>query len=76
MKREVKLSLLVLILVVSSVFFLGVNGVSCEIWSKAALSGAKKVGTKIVLREIHHSDLLNLPLDRFPFLERYLTPGI
>lgn len=76
MNREVKLSLLVLILLVFSVLLLGFVGFSCEIWSHAALSSAKKVGGKIVLRVIHRSDLLNIPLDRFPYLERLLKPGI
>ena len=76
MKREVQLSLLVLVLVVCSVFLLGLVGVSCEIWTHAALSGAKKVGTKVFLRAIHHSSLWELPLERFPVLERFLRPGI
>jgi len=76
MKRGVQLSLLVLVLVVFSVFFLGFVGFSCEIWSHAALSSVKKVGTKIVLRAINRSDLWELPVDRFPYLERLLKPGI
>lgn len=76
MRRELQLSLLVLLLVVSSVFFLGFIGFSCEIWSHAALSSAKKVGTKVLLRAVYHSDLLDLPLGRFPFLERFIKPGI
>lgn len=76
MKREARLSLLVLVIVVLSVFFLGFVGFSCEIWTHAALSSAKKVGTKIVLRAINRSDLWELPLDRFSCLERLLKPGI
>lgn len=67
---------MVLGLVVTSVFFLGFIGFSCEIWTHAALSGAKKVGTKVILRAIHHSDHYTLPLERFPYLERFIKPGI
>lgn len=76
MKNELRLSLLVLVVVVCSVFFLGFIGVSSEIWTHAALSSAKKVGAKIVLRAVHHSELLNLPLDRLPYLKRFLKPGL
>lgn len=76
MRRELRLSLLVLVLVVSSVFLLGFIGVSCEIWSHAALSSAKKVGVKVLLRAVYHSDLLDLPVDRLPYFERLLKPGI
>lgn len=76
MGRELRLSLLVLVLVVSSVFLLGFVGLSCEIWSHAALSGAKKVGTKLVLRAIHRSGFWNLPVEDFSYLKRFLEPGL
>lgn len=75
MKKGLQLSLLVLVLVVFSVLFLGFIGVSCKVWTHAALSGAKKVGAKIVLRAVHRSGLLELPLDRYPLLEKFLEPG-
>jgi hypothetical protein len=76
MRRGAKLSLLVLVIVVASVFFMGFIGVSCEIWSHAALSSAKKVGIKLVLRSIYHSDLWELPIDRFPYLEKFIKAKI
>ncbi len=76
MKKELRLSLVILALVVFSVLFLGLMGVSCEIWTHAALSSAKKVGSKVVLRAIKHSELVNLPIDRFPLLDRFIKPGI
>lgn len=57
MNREVKLSLLVLILLVFSVLLLGFVGFSCEIWSHAAPSSAKNVGSKIVLRVIRSKSI-------------------
>ncbi len=76
MKKELQLSLLILFIVVLSVVFLGFIGVSCEIWTHAALSSAKKVGSKVILRAIDHSGSVNLPVDRFPLLEGFLEPGI
>lgn len=76
MKRGVKLSLLVLIIVVGSVLLLGFIGFSCQLWTHVALSGAKKVGTKILLRALNHSAVFDLPIDRFPILARFLRPGL
>lgn len=76
MRRGVRLSLLVLVLVAGSVLLLGFLGLSCELWSRVALAGAKKVGIKDAVRAIYQSDLWDLPLERFKFLERFLEPGI
>ncbi len=76
MRRGVCLSLLVLVLIAGSVLLLGFLGLSCKLWSRIALSGAKKVGTKCLLRAINQSELWDLPLDRFKFLKRFLRPGM
>ncbi|MBS3793157.1 hypothetical protein KGY77_11015 [Candidatus Bipolaricaulota bacterium] len=76
MQRELRLSLVILIVVVSSVFFLGFIGLSCDLWTHAALSSAKKVGTKLLLRAVQGSKMWHLPVDRFPWLERFLAPGV
>lgn len=76
MKREVRLSLLILVIVISSVFLLGFIGFSCEVWTHAALSGAKKVGAKLLLRVIQGTETVDLPVERIPGVERLLKPGI
>lgn len=76
MGRGLKLSLLVLVLVVFSVLFLGLFGVSCEIWTHTALSGAKKIGSKVILRILYHSDRITLPVESIPYLERFLKLGV
>ncbi|MFB6291180.1 MAG: hypothetical protein ABEJ25_05590, partial [Candidatus Bipolaricaulia bacterium] len=54
-KRGIRLSLLVFILVAGSVFLLGTLDLSCELWTHVALSGAKKVGIRTILRLLHQS---------------------
>lgn len=76
MKRGVRLSLLVLILVAGSVLLMGFLGLSCELWSRIALAGAKKVGIKDIVRTVYQYDTWDLPLERCKFLERFLEPGI
>jgi len=76
MRRRIMLSLLILVAVVGSVYLLGAVGFSCKWWTHAALSSAKKVGVKLLLRAIDGSKLYDLPLDRFPYLEKFLEPGL
>ncbi len=76
MRREVKLSLMASVLVIGFVLLLGVVGFSCEIWTHAALSSAKKVGAKVLLRVVYHLDFLDLPVDSLPFLVRFLNLSI
>lgn len=76
MRRRIKISLLVLVIVVGSVYLLGLIGVSCKLWTHAALSSAKRVGTKLLLRALNDSELYDLPVDRFPYLEKFLEPGL
>ena len=52
MKKGILLSLSILLIVVCSAFLIGFFGVQCQLWSRVALSGSKKIATRLLMREL------------------------
>ena len=50
MNKGIVLSLSVMLIVVISVLLLGLFGVPCQLWSQVALSGSKKIATRLIIR--------------------------
>ncbi len=67
MKKGTILSLSVLLIVVFSAFLIGVFGVHCQLWSRVALSGSKKIGTRLLIRILGE---LNLYEPSSPLIKR------
>ncbi|MBS3814077.1 hypothetical protein KGY63_01675 [Candidatus Bipolaricaulota bacterium] len=55
MKKGMILSLSVLFLVVCSALVIQFLDVSCQLWSKVALSGSKKIGARLLLDLLQRS---------------------